>query len=75
MHARWREESATTTLEYVLMLALIVMSVLAAYQSLGLLVADEAAAGTDGIGGSSSSSAGGTTSPPGGAGSIGAAAP
>jgi len=69
------DESSTTTLEYALMVALIVMSVFAAYQSLGLLVADEATAGTDGIDGSSSSSAGGGTSAPGGAGSIGAGAP
>gem|GEM_PF-4688952 len=75
MGALWKDESATTALEYALMIALIVMSVVAGYRSIGLIIADEAAAGTDGIGNAGAYRPAGPASALGAAGPMGAGAP
>ena len=45
----WRDESATTSLEYALMLALVGLSAVAGYRSIGDTVAHGVSSGNDGI--------------------------
>ncbi len=60
----WRDEDATTSLEYALMLAVISASAVLAYQHLGLAVSDGATEGQSvgGAGVSAASASGGVVS-------------
>lgn len=55
----WRDEAATTSLEYALMLALVGLSAVAGYQSLGDTIAHGAQTGQEGVDSVGSMSAGG----------------
>jgi Flp pilus assembly pilin Flp len=71
MAAFWRDEAATTTLEYALLLALVTLSAVAGYRSLGNSVGDGVGEGQKGVASAGSPGVGG----PGETGGYGAAAP
>jgi Flp pilus assembly pilin Flp len=64
----WRDEAATTSLEYALVVALVSLSAIAGYQVLGASVG--AGAGSEGIGACNPGS-GSATEPPAGTGAAG----
>lgn len=67
----WRDEDATTSLEYALMLALVGLSAVVGYQALGGSVGDSVCAGHESVSAAGMAQDGGAASQP----TTGAAAP